>query len=142
MQGLINASGTLGVNYKIAIFQTIEKTLSKKKFGFLIDCKYQEKSSDSQLTYSCFCSFQNQEYSSIIDIDSMEERDGIISDLKDCLKNLNGKSSFSINQFRVGKNQSYVTVYDGSKYTTIGKNGVLKWINWLESINKLGMINY
>ena len=72
----------------------------------------------------------------------MEERDGIISDLKDCLKNLNGKSSFSINQFRVGKNQYYVTVYDGSKYTTIGKNGVLKWINWLESINKLGMINY
>ena len=132
-------------NSKVNVFsQTIKKDLDEKKIGTL-NCSYQMsvKVGESDTSFYVYCSFQNQKYSSIIDIGSimittMEERDEMVSDLKECLKYMDDKSiSFSIGQFDLYDFSKNLYINDERKYTTMRKKDVLKWIEWLESIKKI-----
>jgi len=124
--------------------QTITKDLKKEKIGSL-KCSYIMKlkvgSSDTSLYV--YCGFQNQKYSTIVDIGSimittMEKKDNIVSDLKECVKYMDDKSiSFSIGQFDLFDFSKNLYINDNRKYTTLSKKNVLKWIEWLESIKKV-----
>jgi len=147
MKKILSILLVLGVFSTHLFSQTIKKDLDNKKIGSL-DCSYKMsvKVGESDTSFYVYCSFQNQKYSSIIDIGSimittMEERDEMVSDLKECVKYMDDKSiSFSIGQFVLydfSKNLYINTKSGVTKYTTMRQKNVLKWIEWLESIKKI-----
>ena len=127
----------------IGFSQILSKTLNEKKIGSL-NCKNLEtiNLSTNDTTYEIRCSFQNQTYQQIIDIGSVSfhselknNLDEIINQLKECVKYMDDKSySFSIGQFRISDKFKilFISNYDDTKYTTLSKKNVLKWIKWLE----------
>ena len=127
----------------IGFSQIISKTLSEKKIGSL-NCKNLETINlpTNDTTYEIRCTFQNQQYQHITDIGSVSfhselknDLDEIISQLKECIKYMDDKSySFSIGQFRISDKFKilWISNYDDTKYTTLSKKNVLKWIKWLE----------
>ena len=144
MKKLLSILLVLGVFSTHLFSQTITKDLDEKKIGSL-DCSYTMdlKVGSSDTTYYIYCSFQNQKYTSITDIGSVfistiEGRDRIVSDLKECVKYMDDKTiSFTINEFTLYDSSKNLYINDERgirKYTTLNKKNVLKWIEWLESI--------
>ena len=139
--------------------QKTNKTIYEKKFG-TIECKFDRviDLSNSDTSYYVYCGFQNQKYSSIIDLGVVfltNKTDLLktIEDLKECVKYMDDKSiSYSIEQkryigtqseevvgsFRIFDFSKNLYIYDlgqsTEKYTTINKKKVIKWISWLEMV--------
>jgi hypothetical protein len=106
------------------------------------------KVGESDTSFYIYCSFQNQKYTSITDIGSVfistiEGKDRIVSDLKECVKYMDDKTiSFTLNEFTLYDFSKNLYINDERgvrKYTTMRKKNVLKWIEWLESIKKINM---
>ena len=124
----------------IGISQTVSKTISKKKIGYVLNCENTMKidMSTNDTSYTIYCGFQNQKYQHITDLGSVfmmrkETLDKTISNLKECVKYMDDKSiSFSIGQFVIYDFSKSLYINDDSKYTTLSKKNVLKWIKWLE----------
>ena len=124
----------------IGISQTVSKTISKKKIGYVLNCENTMKidMSTNDTSYTISCWFQNQKYQHITDLGSVfmmrkETLDKTISNLKECVKYMDDKSiSFSIGQFVIYDFSKRLYINDDSKYTTLSKKNVLKWIKWLE----------
>ena len=120
--------------------QDISKDLMKKRIGQL-NCTYTmtiKNGSDTSYYVSCY--FQNMKYQHITDLGyvwmwSGEERDRVVSELNDCLKYVDDKTTdYSVGQFSVHGKMKGVWIYDDSKYVIQNKKTILKWINWLESV--------
>jgi hypothetical protein len=148
MKKILSVLLMLGVFSTHLFSQTIEKKLNTKKIGTL-SCSHRMsvKVGESDTTFYIYCSFQNQKYSSITDIGSVfitttEEKDRILSDLKECVKYMDDKSiSFTKNEFQLYDFTKNLYINDERgglrKYTSMGKKYVLMWIEWLESIKKV-----
>ena len=128
----------------IGFSQSVSETISKKKISYVLNCENKMKIdlSNNDTTYQINCFFQNQKYQHITDLGSVsfysqfngkEELEKTIDQLKQCLKYLDKREmSFEIGQFRISDQFKILWVYDDSKYTTLSKKGVTKWIKWLE----------
>lgn len=128
----------------IGFSQSVSETISKKKISYVLNCENKMKIdlSNNDTTYQINCFFQNQKYQHITDLGSVsfysqfkgkEELEKTIDQLKQCLKYLDKKEmSFEIGRFRISDKFKILWVYDDSKYTTLSKKGVTKWIKWLE----------
>mgnify|MGYP001261610387 CR=1 FL=1 len=149
MKKLLSVLLVLGVFSTHLFSQTIKKDLDEKKIGTL-NCSYKMsvKVGESDTSFYIYCSFQNQKYSSITDIGSVfistiEGKDRIVSDLKECVKYMDDKTiSFTLNEFALYDFSKNLYINDERgvrKYTTMRKKNVLKWIEWLESIKKINM---
>jgi hypothetical protein len=123
----------------IGIGQSVTKTLSEKKIGY-VNCTNKMKidMSKNDTTYTIYCGFQNKKYQHITDLGSVfmmtkETLDKTISDLNECVKYMDDKSiSFSIGSFEIYDFSKNLFIMDDDKYTTLNKKNVLKWIKWLE----------
>ena len=148
MKKILSILLVLGVFSTHLFSQTIRKELDRKEFGTL-NCTYSISIDvgNSDTSFYVYCSFQNQKYKSITDLGSisiykMEDKDKMVSDLKECVKYMDDKSiSFSIGQFTLYDFSKNLYITDRSDYTnkttSINKKNVLKWIEWLESIKKI-----
>ena len=146
MKKILSILLVLGVFSTHLFSQTIKKDLDEKKIGTL-NCSYKMsvKLGESDTSFYIYCSFQNMEYTSIVDIGSimitsMEEKSKMVSDLKQCVKYMGSEFDFSLGQFQLydfSKNLYIKTSSGVEKSTTLSKKNVLKWIEWLESIKKI-----
>jgi hypothetical protein len=125
--------------------QRITKDISTTKAG-LLSCKYTYVAEpDKDTVYYVYCGFQNKKYTTITDIGSVyianqEELDKLIGNLEKALGFMETKTNVSFEEPRYK-----LTIYDWAhkslyvrdedeKYTTLGKGQVIKWLEWLKSL--------
>jgi hypothetical protein len=127
--------------------QTIDSTVSRKKFGTM-DCKFMKTTEETgEVRYSVFCSYQNAEYSTITDIGSLlfmdkEHLDSFIVDLESAYNLMMNKSRENATYKRdryslVLYDFAATTLYiydDHNKKTTMPRRLVAEWLEWLKSI--------
>ena len=119
--------------------------ISENTFGGELDCKNEMKVnlSTNDTSYFIFCSYQNREYKSIIDLGSIyisnkEKLNSIISQLKKCISYMDDETiSYSVGQFKIYDFSKNLYIIDNSdyreKYTHINKKAAVNWLKWLEN---------
>jgi len=122
--------------------QTVEKTLDKKLLGpFSCEKKLKINVETNDTTMSCYCTYQNREYSHITDLGIIglyreSDRDELVKNIKMCLPYMENKSdSFSVGRFKIydfSKNLYFTS--STKEYTFIDKKRCLKWLEWLENL--------
>jgi len=130
--------------FSIASFsQVVQKTLNKKKIGPLT-CKYKMEYKNGQdTTYFIYCNFRDLEYRYItvtgtVLIPNIIQRNELVNNLKQCFPYTKKKSdAFNIGIFTVFDWTRKIQVSTDCQYVYISKRVAIKWINWMESFNKL-----
>lgn len=127
---------------------TLKETISSKKIGSL-ECSHtltaDISNEDSYKEYLIYCSYQNPEYSYIIDIGSAvyipydQLLFETIATLKNCLRYMDkkgiavdcGKKPF---RYVIYDFSTALYIYDRDKSISLSKKSVIDLIDWLESI--------
>lgn len=128
--------------------QSIKTKLLSKNIGMYFDCNYYEKIdlATNDTTYFLSCTFQNMEYSTIVDIGSIFcSNTSCIEDLWISFKkinelyNQNPEIEYEVNagMCRIRLANKNVWIYDDNKYTYLTPKLFVQYSNWLEEVVNL-----
>lgn len=125
--------------------QRIKTNLSELKLPGTLACEFARIVEDSDTSYHVYCGFQNQKYTHITDIGSVfiisqSELNELIDALGKAAPYIGVKGQavsfdyryYSLKIYDFSK-ELYV-IDEKGKYTTLPKNQVLQWVEWLKSI--------